>query len=148
MTPLLVLLLLALVGYFVLRMGSRALVRSVTDSPEYRAELARIEAAYAAERTVMEQAPWIGRTGLDESLERELPKYLRREFGESLLDDSSLKAKDLDYLGAFNEDGQQVHYWRIPTSDGEPTFAYIEVASNGETTTGWGDRQPPAADRS
>lgn len=44
------------------------------------------------EDAVVEQAPWMGRTGLPEDLERELPRYVRREFGESVFDDESLRA--------------------------------------------------------
>ncbi|HEY5995097.1 MAG TPA: hypothetical protein VIU46_10925, partial [Gallionellaceae bacterium] len=42
---------------------------------------------------VREVADWFGTTGLDEETERELPRYLRREFGESLFDEGALKAE-------------------------------------------------------
>ena len=67
----------------------------VRNDPEYKAKIARLHRSYAEEETVIEAAPWFGTTGLDEEVERELPKYLRREFGELLLDDDSLKARDL-----------------------------------------------------
>ena len=51
------------------------------------------------EDTTVEAADWIGKTWLDEDTERELPRYLRRELGESLADPDGLKANDLQYLG-------------------------------------------------
>lgn len=95
------------------------------------------------EETTTENADWIGTTGLDEDTERELPRYLRREFGESLFDEGSLKATDLRYVGVFAEDGQQVHYWHVPYKDNDQIFAYVEVAPTGDICTGWGNREPP-----
>lgn len=137
------------VAYFVGKFAFRRLVRSlherVKNDPEYQAEMARLHESYEREKTVMEVAPWIGTTGLGEEIERELPKYLRREFGELLLDDDSLKASDLVYLGKFSEEGCDVHYWRIPTRDEETSVAYVHVGSDGSVSTGWGDRDPPLA---
>ncbi len=102
-----------------------------------------------AEQKAIEAADWIGTTGLDEATERELPRYLRRERGESLFDEGSLKAGDLSYVGAFPEDAGRVHYWRVP-GDGETSiFAYVTAAPDGGWSMGWGDREPPAlaADR-
>jgi hypothetical protein len=96
------------------------------------------------EETTIENAEWFGTTGLDEDTERELPRYLRREFGESLFDDGSLKAADLRYVGVFTEDGQQVHYWHVRYKGDDQIFAYVEVAPTGDTCTGWGNREPPA----
>lgn len=96
------------------------------------------------EEATTENADWMGTTGLDEDTERELPRYLRREFGESLFDEGSLKATDLRYVGAFAEDGQQVHYWHVPYKGNDQIFAYVEVAPTGDTCTGWGNREPPA----
>lgn len=96
-----------------------------------------------ADEAVQEEASWFGSTGLDEETERELPRYLRREFGERLSDEGALKADDLDYLGAFDEDGLRVHYWLVPSRSDERHFAYVEVTPDGETCTGWGDRAPP-----
>jgi len=95
------------------------------------------------EEVTAENAEWMGTTGLDEKTERELPRYLRREFGESLFDEGSLKAADLRYVGVFAEDGQQVHYWHVPYKDNDQIFAYIEVAPTGDICTGWGNREPP-----
>lgn len=100
------------------------------------------------ESELREDAPWFGKTGLDEAIERELPRYLRREFGESIFDEGSLKAADLRYLGGIEEDGMLVHYWLVTPSlvegDG-PSFAYVEVEADGSTCTGWGDRKAPSA---
>ena len=96
------------------------------------------------EDATTEDAHWIGTTGLDEDTERELPRYLRREFGESLFDKGSLKAADLRYVGVFAEDGQQVHYWHVPYKGNDQMFAYVEVAPTGDTCIGWGNREPPA----
>ena len=115
----------------------------VRNDPEYKAKIARLHRSYAEEETVIEAAPWFGTTGLDEEVERELPKYLRREFGELLLDDDSLKARDLEYVGRFDEADGVVHYWRIPSRDGEQSFAYVEVTPEGSVCTSWGGREPP-----
>jgi hypothetical protein len=87
-----------------------------------------------------ESAEWFGKTGLSEDIERELPRYLRREFGESLSEPTSLKAADLTYIGSFQEEGHLVHYWRIPYGK-EEVYAYVEVSPE-STHTGWGGRKP------
>ncbi len=127
-----------------LYLASRIAIRRVTNSLEYQAEMARLSASYAAEETLIEAADWIGTTSLDEDIERELPKYLRREFGERLLDEGSLKARDLVYRGAYSEEDALVHYWSVPSSDGEPVYAYVENDSSGGSCTGWGNRKPPS----
>ncbi len=134
---------------FIALIGALALVIAwltykVRSDPAYREQMARSRASHDAEQTVIEQAPWFGTTGLGGELERELPKYLRREFGERLLDEDALKAADLAYVGRFDEAGGVVHYWRIPARDGEPSFAYIEMTADGGSCTGWGNREPPA----
>jgi hypothetical protein len=96
------------------------------------------------EQNFREEADWFGTTGLDEETERELPRYLRREFGESLFDEDSLKAASLQYVGAFAENGGTTHYWKIPYGKDERVFAYIDVENDGNTCTGWGGREPPA----
>lgn len=93
------------------------------------------------ERWVPESADWYGRTGLSADVERELPKYLRREFGESWLSSRYLKASDLKYVGAFDEGKERVHYWTIPW-DKEEIFASVVVGPRGERL-GWGARKPP-----
>lgn len=98
----------------------------------------------AVEDAALESASWFGRTGLPEADERELPRYLRREFGELLDVPGALQAADLVYLGRFADGAGSVHFWRIPRRDGETDYyAYIEVAADGETACfGWGDRSP------
>jgi hypothetical protein len=94
------------------------------------------------EDEIVEGAPWIGRTGLDESTERELPRYLRREFGESLSDPDSLKASDLVYLGYEEEGEDRIYWWRIPERKFANRFASIVCSADGRTVTGWGDSSP------
>lgn len=110
--------------------------------PAYKSQMERFARSDAAEGSVVEVAEWFGTTGLSGDVERELPKYLRREFGELLIDEDSLKASDLKYLGAFEEEGARVHYWSLPSTGGEPTYAYIEVTASA-ICTGWGNREPP-----
>lgn len=103
-----------------------------------------LERSYKAEETVVETAEWFGTTGLSDDVERELPKYMRREAGELLLEEGSLKASDLTYIGAFAQSDATVHYWSVPPrAGGETTYAYVEV-NGGNTCTGWGGREPPA----
>jgi hypothetical protein len=113
------------------------------ESPEYKRAVAERMAQMQREYSVVEEAPWFGRTGLEDDLERELPRYLRREFGESIFDEDSLKAKDLQYVGHFNEPDASVHYWLIPSRSGEKSYAYIEITSDGQFCTSWGSRKPP-----
>lgn len=119
--------------------------RHVEADPEYQAQIKKLEESYKLEETLIEEAEWIGTTGLAEDVERELPKYLRRELGELVLDDDSLKARDLRYIGSFQEDGLEVHYWNVPYRDEKDVYAYVEVSEGQETCTGWGDRKPPTA---
>lgn len=144
-TTLLVIAVVLLGGLLALAAFLRSVVRQVKDDPEYKAQIALLHASYAAEATVREEAPWFGTTGLSEDIERELPKYLRREFGELLLEEESLRAKDLTYVGSFSEQVGLVHYWRIPPRGGSQSFAYVEISSDGTTFTGWGDRNPPTS---
>lgn len=122
----------------------RLVMRAIQRHPEYKAQIELAERSYKAEEAVVEEAEWIGTTGLPEEVERELPKYMRREAGELLLEEGLLKASDLTYLGAFEEPDATVHYWSVPSRDGEPTYAYVEVAG-GRTCTGWGGREPPTS---
>ena len=97
----------------------------------------------AKERVALEVADWIGRTGLAEETERELPRYLRRERGETLFDEDALKAADLRYLGRAPEGGGTTHYWYVPQGP-EEVYAFVDVAADGSTAMGWGGaRQPP-----
>lgn len=95
------------------------------------------------EEAVREEAPWFGRTGLSDDEERELPRYLRREFGTLLSEPGSLKAADVEYLGVFVEGVETVHFWRIHYGSPEPKFAYVVSAPAERAVMGWGDRKPP-----
>src|SRR5258705_10949895 len=93
---------------------------------------------------VPENAEWFGKTGLSAHIERELPRYLRREFGESIFSPKSLKASDLKYVGAFDEGAERVHYWKVPWGT-EEIYANARVTEQG-TAPGWGaKRKPPNA---
>lgn len=103
-----------------------------------------------------ERAKWFGKTGLDDETERELPRYLRREFGEILGDDGALKASDLAYLGHFelteadyqNKDANlhesivSIHVWKIADSD---NYAYVEITDDGVCALSMGDYLPEKA---
>jgi hypothetical protein len=128
--------------YAVGRVVFRRTLRAIEAHPDYKARKALVDDSYAAEESVIEEADWFGTTGLSDDDERELPKYLRREFGELLIEEGSLKASDLKYIGAFEEPDGTIHYWSVPTSDGVPTYAYIELARS-QICTGWGNREPP-----
>lgn len=110
------------------------------NSDEYKRGVAAAQERMARDEAVIEQAEWIGKTGLGEELERELPRYLRRELGKYLDEPGAMKASDLSYVGAFPEHDGIVHYWRVPRQ-GEQVYAYI-VASEQGTVTGWGGRKP------
>jgi hypothetical protein len=99
----------------------------------------------SVEEATLESADWIGRTGLDEATERELPRYLRREFGEFIDEPDALRASDLQYLGVFADDRGAAHFWQVPSKAAqEAYFAYVEVDAKGRPTLlGWGDRAPP-----
>ncbi|WP_162932202.1 hypothetical protein [Solimonas sp. K1W22B-7] len=127
----------------------RPLFALMVRTPAYKKALqARIELVKQEEAT-LEDAEWFGTTGLHEEIEWELPRYLRRELGQSLFDEGSLKANDLKYVGVFLEQGiaspLKVHYWRMPYQDDEPVYAYVDVSPDGETCTGWGNQSPPAS---
>jgi hypothetical protein len=114
------------------------------NSPEFKKRVQERQAQMDRDEAVIEEAPWFGQTGLPADVERELPRYLRREHGRLLSEPGALKAADLAYLGAFPEGAVVVHYWRI--NDGlsnEPAHAYVEVSAAGDTLIGWGGRQPP-----
>lgn len=139
----LVVIALVLLGlYAARRLIFRGLFAVLKRRPEYQAQMDLLDRSYRAEESVVEEADWFGTTGLSEEDERELPKYLRREFGELLLEEGSLQASNLKYIGAFEEHDALVHYWVVPSSDGEPCYAYIEVTPT-QTCTGWGNREPP-----
>ena len=95
------------------------------------------------EEAIREESPWFGTTGLPEEQERELPRYLRREFGQLLSQPGALRAQDLDYLGLFAQEGDTVHYWRIHAGLPGQKFAYVVVAPAERQVMGWGSRVPP-----
>src|SRR3989344_1064334 len=70
----------------------KAKMKAFLESPEYKKAVEDRLALMKKEGEVREEAEWIGKTGLSEELERELPRYLRREFGQSLFDADSIKA--------------------------------------------------------
>lgn len=113
------------------------------NDPEFKKRVqARLE-EMKKEEAIREEAPWFGRTGLAEEQERELPRYLRREFGTLLSQPGALKARDLVYLGVFSEGVETVHYWRIDHGPPGPWFAYVVSAPDDRAVMGWGDRRPP-----
>ena len=124
------------------RLIFRAIFGAIKRHPDIKARMELVNRSYLTEESVVEEAEWFGKTGLSDEYERELPKYLRREFGELLIEEDSLKARDLKYIGSFQETDAHVHYWSIPSSDGVPTYAYIEVTAT-QVSTGWGSRVPP-----
>lgn len=96
------------------------------------------------EKYIHEQAEWFGKTGLGDEIERELPRYLRQEFGEMSGDAQALRASDLHYIGVFDQSGIQTHFWHIRPDHrtGEDIFAYIDIVDS-DFRMGWGDRKPP-----
>jgi hypothetical protein len=93
------------------------------------------------DRWMPENAAWFGQTGLAPEIERELPKYLRREFGHFWFSESPLKASDLRYVGAFNEGDAKIHYWSVPWKT-EEFYARVTM-SPGRASMGWGGEQKP-----
>jgi hypothetical protein len=98
--------------------------------------------AMKREESAREECSWFGKTGLSEEDERELPRYLRREFGMLLSSPGALKAADLEYLGVFAQGVETVRYWRINHGSAEPKFAYVVSAPDDRQVMGWGDRAP------
>jgi len=139
----LILLLIKVLSFFL-----RPIFAIMVRTPYYKKAVSERFALMGQEEATLEEAEWFGITGLGIDIERELPRYLRREFGESLFDEGSLKAADIKYEEVFSELGLdiplQVHYWRLPARDGEAVYAYIEVTPDGETCLGWGNKEPPS----
>lgn len=119
-------------------------VRRLLQSQEFAQAVALQNQQMDDEDSVIESADWFGTTGLDEDTERDLSRYLRREFGESVHDEDSLRAEDLTYLGKYTEQEVLVHYWLIPARTGtKKYYAYVEVGPVGQLNMGWGNRNPP-----
>ena len=114
------------------------------ESDEYKLAVETERKRIEAEHKIIEEAPWFGKTGLNEETERHLPRYLRLEFGESLFDPDSLKAADLTYLGAFpSETGDVTHYWHIPSQHNDVYARVIVSPIHNSVTTDWGQEAPP-----
>ncbi|GAA5095056.1 hypothetical protein [Wohlfahrtiimonas larvae] len=77
-----------------------------------------------AEEIILEQANWFGQTGLSDPEERMLPKYVRYEYGDLLVDEDGLKAHDLTFLGCYPLNSQLIKLLRLDTSS-QPTQIYI-----------------------
>lgn len=121
-------------------------VQETLNSEAFSTALGEALERIAEEENILEEAPWFGHTGLPETWERELPRYLRRELGESLLEEGALQAADLVYLGQVAVGASSIHYWQFHLwGEEEPTYAYIETTSSGEGIMGWGDRPPPSS---
>jgi hypothetical protein len=113
------------------------------NDPEFKKRVqARLE-EMKREELIREEAPWLGKTGLPDDDERELPRYLRREFGQLLSQPGALRAQNLQYLGVFTQGIETVHYWRINYGSPEPKFAYVVIAPKDRQVMGWGNRTPP-----
>jgi alkylhydroperoxidase/carboxymuconolactone decarboxylase family protein YurZ len=119
-------------------------VKAALDSPAFKQAMEQRQALMEEEEDVKEEAVWFGTTGLSDEIERELPRYLRRELGESIFDEGALQASDLVYLGSFVEQGKHIHYWHFNQQGGSDIhYAYVEIFEDGNSVIGWGDRQPP-----
>ena len=137
--PLTAVVCLLLIFQIVLRPGIHFYLGSQEYKQQYRQKLDLME----KEEQVVEMAPWFGKTGLSDTTERELPRYLRREYGQSLFDAGSLKAADLRYLGRFPDGTGAIYFWRMGDGSKAP-FAYITVSASGDEVLGWGNKRPPA----
>lgn len=77
-----------------------------------------------AEKRIQEKADWFGTTGLSRSEEHQLPKYIRYEYGDLLIDDDGLKANDLEFLGIFGLNKKLCKQLNLSTTD-QPKKIYI-----------------------
>lgn len=144
MWRILLLLLVVVFGAWLLgRWWMRRSLRQILQSPEFQQLQAARQRMRELEGRIREEADWFGQTGLPEDLERELPRYLRREFGETLLDPQGLRANDLRYCGMQVEADGHVHYWEVPQRAADLTWAYVIVQADGLQVLGWGNRTPP-----
>lgn len=113
------------------------------NGPEFKKRVQARLAEMKKEESIREEASWFGKTGLPEDAESELPRHLRREFGQLLSQPGSLKAQDLVYLGEFVQGAETIRFWRINHGAPEPKFAYVVSGPSDHQVTGWGDRVPP-----
>lgn len=77
-----------------------------------------------AEEHIEEIADWFGTTGLTNTEERMLPKYVRYEYGDLLVDEDGLKAHDLTFLGCYPLNAQLIKLLQLDTQS-QPTAIYI-----------------------
>jgi hypothetical protein len=127
---------------------SESHVNKFLQSPEYKKAFDEKLALMKAEGDVAEIAPWFGKTGLGEETERELPRYLRREFGESIFTPGALKASDLIYLGETPDGTGTVHSWRIEHGK-DSAYAYVELNEKREVKAlSWESKRPAAGSKS
>lgn len=77
-----------------------------------------------AEGHIREAADWFGQTGLSDEEERLLPKYVRYEYGDLLVDEDGLKAHDLTYLGNYPLNAQLIKLLQLETKS-QPKEIYI-----------------------
>lgn len=77
-----------------------------------------------AEEHILEIADWFGKTGLTDQEERLLPKYVRYEYGDLLVDDDGLKAYDLTYLGHYPLNARLIKLLQLETKS-QPKDIYI-----------------------
>ncbi len=84
----------------------------------------------------LEEAEWIGKTGLPEEVEREVPAYIRMEQGEYYIDEESTHARELIYLGKFSPIDSEfakirpiTHIWHI--SNHHNCYAVVDLDSSG-----------------
>ena len=91
------------------------------------------------EASFIESASWFGATGLPEAVERELPRYLRREFGQFVAEPGALKAADLIFIGSYFDKEVKTYYWRIPVKQGVTLHAKVCMDKQGDVSFSWGD---------
>lgn len=77
-----------------------------------------------AEEHILEIADWFGKTGLSDSEERLLPKYVRYEYGDLLVDDDGLKAYDLTFIGCYKLNAKLIKLLKLDTKS-HPNLIYI-----------------------
>jgi len=77
-----------------------------------------------AEEHIEEVADWFGTTSLSHEEERNLPKYVRYEYGDLLVDEDGLKAHDLAYLGQYTLNAKLMKLLRLDTSS-QPDHIHI-----------------------
>lgn len=82
-----------------------------------------------AEDKVIEKANWFNTTGLTLNEERALPRFMRYEYGDLLVDEDGLKAKDLTHIGQFNLTKKLFNKLELETSF-QPKTIYVWYYKN------------------